>query len=127
MLFTGSVLRELVHEPLARRGELAQLQPHHVVGDFELDVLLAVVDLELEANELGEDVTQPRVRPHGGAVLDRLRKRERHHIGPFPRQPLEHRQTRSHIWGRGYIGWWFKSVLSEKTKMVVYDFALYCT
>ena len=72
MLFTGSVLRELVHEPLARWGELAQLQPHHVVCDFKLDVLLAVVDLELEADELGEDVTQPRVRPHGGAVLDRF-------------------------------------------------------
>ena len=127
MLFTGSVLRELVHEPLARWGELAQLQPHHVVCDFKLDVLLAVVDLELEADELGEDVTQPRVRPHGGAVLDRLRKRERHHVGPFPRQPLEHRQTRSHVIDGESVWVYSILVLSEKTKMVVYDFALYCT
>lgn len=37
------------------RRELAQLVAHHLLGDQDLQVVLAIVDLELQSNEVGED------------------------------------------------------------------------
>lgn len=42
------VLTKLVLEPLARRGKFAQLVAHHLLGDGNGEVLLAVVDQEAQ-------------------------------------------------------------------------------
>lgn len=45
------------------RRELAQLVPNHVLGDDNVVVYLAVVHLELEADEVGQDGGGARLRP----------------------------------------------------------------
>ena len=44
------------------RRELAQLMPDHVLGDGDVVVDLAVVDRELEADEVGQDGRGARLR-----------------------------------------------------------------
>lgn len=97
---TSLVLGVLVHESLSGRSKLPELRAHHVVGDLDLDVFLAVVDLEAETDKLRQNVTQTGVGTDGGTVLDGVGKRKRHNVRALPRQAFEQRNTRSH-----YLGW----------------------
>src|SRR5262249_24896451 len=60
----------------ARRRELAELVPHHVLGHVDRHVLLAVVDGEGQADEIGHDRRAPRpglddlVTAAGARLLD---------------------------------------------------------
>lgn len=55
------------------RRELAQLVPDHVLGDGHVVVHYAVVHLELEAHEVGQDGGGARLRPDRPYSLARLR------------------------------------------------------
>src|ERR1700761_3413044 len=50
------------------RGELAELVPDHVLGHEQLDEVLAVVDREVLADELGHDRARPGPGPDRLAV-----------------------------------------------------------
>src|SRR6266852_8082560 len=60
--FLRGRLRRMSPE-LARRRKLAQLVPHHVLGDVLLDKLLAVVHGQRVTDELGQDGRTPRPGP----------------------------------------------------------------
>src|SRR5215218_9651151 len=70
----GGGLAAAVAAELARRGELAELVPDHVLLHEHLQELVAVVDLERVAHELRDDRARPRPGPDRllGAVLVQL-------------------------------------------------------
>jgi len=63
----------LVCEVLPRRRKLSQLVSHHLLGDQDLQVVLAIVDLELQADEVGKDRGGARLRLDRGNPLAGLR------------------------------------------------------
>src|SRR5262249_11272609 len=72
----------------ARWGELAELVPDHVLGDVQLDELLSVVDLEVLADELGDDraVASPgadRLTLVGALIALHLGQQPLIDVGPF--------------------------------------------
>src|SRR5215471_12775503 len=63
----GSLLRGRLHRmplELPGRRKLAQLVPHHVLGDVHGDEFLAVVHRHRLSHELGKDRRAPRPRAH---------------------------------------------------------------
>lgn len=51
------------------RSKLAELVAHHLFRDLDVEVVLAVVDLELEAHEAGQDGSSARLRSDGLGFL----------------------------------------------------------
>lgn len=61
------ILSVFVGERLSRSGKLAKLVTDHLIGHLELDVLLSVVDLELQANKLRQYRARSGVGSDGSA------------------------------------------------------------
>lgn len=59
-----------VREPLSRGCKLAELVPDHILGDFDGDVLLSVMHVELYADVVGQDRACSRLCVNWLVVLD---------------------------------------------------------
>lgn len=79
-----TLLRRLVDHWLPRHGKLAQFVSHHLFSDGHWDVVLAVVDLERDAHELGQDGGSTGLRLDRCAVGNRLSKGHGHHVWALP-------------------------------------------
>lgn len=51
------------------RRKLSKLMPHHLLGDSQVNVVLAVVYLELEADKVGQDGGGPGLGADGSDLL----------------------------------------------------------
>lgn len=83
-LLSLTFLGKLVGESFSCGGKLAQFTADHFIGDLYLNVLFAVVDLKLQANELRNDRTTSGVGSDGVSCLDGVPYRQRDDVGALP-------------------------------------------